>query len=188
MLKIFHLLKNAKKIKVIFFEAFSAFYKNACSQNERVLAQKHADRYLIHNPKQDTLSSQELDEVSDIDYAREVHPYYAKMGKVKAQETIKCSIATHRGCFGGCNFCSIAVHQGKEVVSRSGESTLKEAKKVTQLKDFKGYITALGGTTANMFEAKCCINKMLANATLNAACFRKLAKTLYLGMKLKSKF
>ncbi|GHT39987.1 hypothetical protein AGMMS49921_00500 [Endomicrobiia bacterium] len=112
-----------------FFGAFDTFYKNACSQNGMILVQKHAERYLIHNPKQGPLSTQELDEVYDLDYTREVYPYYEQFGKVKAQETIKFSIITHRGCFGECNFCSIALHQGKEVMSRSKGSILNEAKK-----------------------------------------------------------
>jgi len=138
-----------------FFEAFASFYKNECLKNPQILAQKHADRYLIQNPKQPALTTEELDAVYDLDYTREVHPYYAKFGKVKAQETIKFSITAHRGCFGECNFCSIAVHQGKEVVSRSERSILKEAEKITKLKDFKGYITDLGGPTANMYGAYC---------------------------------
>jgi uncharacterized radical SAM protein YgiQ len=151
--------EECKKNKNSFFCAFRTFYKNACNPNSRILVQKHADRYLIHNPKQECLSPQELDAIYDIDYTREVHPYYAKYGKVKAQDTIKFSITTHRGCFGECNFCSIAAHQGKEVVSRSEKSIIKEVQKITKLKGFKGYITDLGGPTANMFETKCTINK-----------------------------
>jgi uncharacterized radical SAM protein YgiQ len=126
--------EECKEHKDKFFDAFSAFYKNARAQNDKILAQKHANRYLIHNPKQDTLSSQELDEVYDIDYTREVRPYYAKFGKVKSQDTIKFSITMHRGPFGECNFCSIAAHQGKEVVSRSEKSILREAEKLRNWK------------------------------------------------------
>ncbi|MDR2426881.1 MAG: YgiQ family radical SAM protein [Endomicrobium sp.] len=141
-----------------FFEMFSTFYKNSCNRNEKTISQKHGGRYIIHNGSQSVLTTEELDAVYDLDYTREVHPFYAKMGKVKAQETIKFSITTHRGCIGECNFCSIAVHQGKEVVSRSEESVVKEAEKITKLKDFKGYITDLGGPTANMFAIKCSLN------------------------------
>jgi len=144
---------NSDKNK--FFEAFNVFYKNECLQNPQILCQKHNDRYLIQNPRQPLLTTEELDAIYDLDYTREVHPYYAKLGKVKAQDTIKFSITAHRGCFGECNFCSITVHQGKQVVSRSEKSILKEAEKITKLKDFKGYITDIGGPTANMFEAKC---------------------------------
>ncbi|MDR3048515.1 MAG: YgiQ family radical SAM protein [Elusimicrobiota bacterium] len=138
-----------------FLEAFNTFYKNCISENEKTLIQKHNDRYLIHNPKQPILKMEELDEIYDLPYTREVHPFYAKFGKVKAQDTIKFSITSHRGCFGECNFCSIAVHQGKVVVSRSEKSIIKEAQSITQLKDFKGYISDAGGPTANMLYAYC---------------------------------
>ncbi|MDR1434395.1 YgiQ family radical SAM protein [Candidatus Endomicrobiellum devescovinae] len=173
--------EECKEDKGKFFEAFKVFYENACNQNSKILVQKHADRYLIHNPRQEALSPQELDKVYDIDYTREVHPYYEKFGKVKAQETIKFSITTHRGCFGECNFCSIAVHQGKEVISRSEESIIKEAKRITQLKDFKGYITDLGGPTANMFETKCSINKNAGKCEYKRCLFPKPCKNLVFG-------
>jgi uncharacterized radical SAM protein YgiQ len=150
--------EECKADKDKFFDSLCMFYKNVCSKEPKILAQKHAERYLIHNPRQPLLTSKELDAVYDLDYTREVHPFYAKMGKVKAQDTIKFSITTHRGCVGECNFCSIAVHQGKEVVSRSEESVLKEAEKIAKLKDFKGYITDLGGPTANMFALKCSVH------------------------------
>ena len=151
--------EECKENKDNFYTAFCVFYNNECAREPKVLCQKHAERYLVQNPRQPALTTEELDEVYDLDYTREVHPYYAKMGKVKAQDTIKFSITTHRGCFGECNFCSIAVHQGKEVVSRSEKSILAEAGKIAKLKDFKGYINDLGGPTANMYSAKCSENK-----------------------------
>jgi len=147
--------EECKGDKDAFFKMFSQFYGDSCKNEGSVLVQKHADRYLVQNPKQKCLTAKELDAIYDLDYTREVHPYYEKLGKVKAQETIKFSITTHRGCFGECNFCSIAVHQGKEVVSRSEKSVIEEAKKITKLKDFKGYITDLGGPTANMYGSGC---------------------------------
>jgi uncharacterized radical SAM protein YgiQ len=93
--------------------------------------------------------------VYDLDYEREVHPYYRKEGKVKALETIKFSIPTHRGCYGDCNFCSIAIHQGRTIQQRSEKSILKEAKLLASMKDFKGYILDLGGPTANMYGIEC---------------------------------
>jgi radical SAM superfamily enzyme YgiQ (UPF0313 family) len=138
-----------------FFEAFVSFYKNETLKEPKLLIQKHADRFLVQNPKQPTLTTQELDAVYDLDYTREVCPSCAKLGKVKAQETIKFSVTTHRGCYGECNFCSIAVHQGKEVVSRSEKSILAEIEKISKLPGFKGYIGDLGGPTANMFGSRC---------------------------------
>ena len=164
-----------------FFDAFSHFYKNECSKKTKVLVQKHAERYLVHNPKQPPLTTEELDAVYDLDYTREVHPFYAKMGKVNAQETIKFSITTHRGCIGECNFCSIAAHQGKEIVSRSEESILKEAEKITKLKDFKGYITDLGGPTANMFAVKCAVNENAGSCDNKRCLFPSTCKNLIFG-------
>ncbi|MCL1971938.1 MAG: YgiQ family radical SAM protein [Endomicrobia bacterium] len=164
-----------------FFEAFSSFYKNETAREPKVLCQKHAERYLVQNPRQQVLTTEELDAIYDLDYTREVHPYYAKLGKVKAQDTIKFSITTHRGCFGECNFCSIAVHQGKEVVSRSEKSVIAEAEKITKLKDFKGYITDLGGPTANMYAAKCRTNKNAGVCENKRCLFPETCKNLIPG-------
>ncbi|MFA4837280.1 MAG: YgiQ family radical SAM protein [Dehalococcoidia bacterium] len=116
--------------------------------------QKHGDRFLIHNPPQPPLSTEELDEVYDLDFERDAHPYY-KTGEIRALETIKQSITTHRGCFGQCNFCSIAVHQGRKVVSRSAQSILDEAARIQQLPGFNGIIYDVGGPTANMYGTTC---------------------------------
>jgi uncharacterized radical SAM protein YgiQ len=147
--------EDCQKDKDVFYDMFMSFYQNENSASPHDLIQKHADRYLVHNRRQDLLTQDELDEVYDMDFTREVHPYYQKMGEVKAQDTIKFSITTHRGCFGQCNFCSISLHQGAGVVSRSKKSIIAEAKKITGLKNFKGYITDLGGPTANMYGASC---------------------------------
>ncbi|MEA1959504.1 MAG: YgiQ family radical SAM protein [Chloroflexota bacterium] len=116
--------------------------------------QRHGDRYLIHNPPQPPLSTAELDEICDLDFERDVHPYYGT-GEVRALETIKQSITTHRGCFGGCNFCSIAVHQGRRVVSRSVQSIIDEAERIRRRPGFNGIIGDVGGPTANMYGATC---------------------------------
>ncbi|MDR1695472.1 MAG: YgiQ family radical SAM protein [Endomicrobium sp.] len=173
--------EECKADKDKFFEAFSSFYKNETSKEPNILCQKHADRYLVQNPKQPVLTSKELDVIYDLDYTREVHPYYAKMGHVKAQDTIKFSITTHRGCFGECNFCSIALHQGKEAVSRSEESVLNEARKITRLKDFKGYITDLGGPTANMYMAGCSANTNAGSCQNKRCLFPETCKNLIAG-------
>ena len=164
-----------------FFEAFTSFYKNETAKEPEVLYQKHAERYFVQNPRQPVLTTEKLDAIYDLDYTREVHPYYAKLGKVKAQDTIKFSITTHRGCFGECNFCSIAVHQGKEVVSRSEKSVLAEAEKITKLKDFKGYITDLGGPTANMYAAKCRTDKNAGGCENKRCLFPETCKNLIPG-------
>ena len=134
---------------------FHDFYLNNDPLTAKGLCQKQDSRYLIQNPPNYTLSQKRLDQIYDLDYEREVHPYYRKDGSVKALETIKFSIPTHRGCYGDCNFCSIAVHQGRTIQQRSEKSILKEVKLLASMKDFKGYILDLGGPTANMYGIEC---------------------------------
>lgn len=117
------------------------------------LLQKTGNRLVIVNPPYAPLSEKELDASFDLPYTRVPHPKY-KGKKIPAYEMIKFSVNMHRGCFGGCAFCTISAHQGKHIVSRSKESILNEVKKVTQMPDFKGYISDLGGPSANMYGLK----------------------------------
>jgi uncharacterized radical SAM protein YgiQ len=141
--------------KEAFIDMFHTFYRNNDPFSAKGLAQLHRDRYLIQNPPHPYLSQEELDTVYDLDYERAQHPYYAQEGDVKALETIKFSIPTHRGCYGECNFCAIAVHEGRTIRWRSPESILAEAREITRLPDFKGIITDLSGPTANMYGFEC---------------------------------
>lgn len=143
-----------------FIEMFHLFYKNQNPYSGKTLSQKYDDRYLIHNPPSFPLTTKALDAIYELDYQREVHPYYSKWGKVRALDTIKFSLTSHRGCFGECNFCAITVHQGKCIQSRSQSSILKEVKKLTHRKDFKGYILDVGGPTANMYSLGCMKKRM----------------------------
>jgi len=138
-----------------FISMFQAFYINNDPITAKGLCQQQDSRYLIQNPLAYPLTQKELDKVHDLPYKREAHPYYRKGGEVKALETIKFSITTHRGCYGECNFCSITVHQGRVIQGRSEKSILREAKLLTRLKDFKGYILDVGGPTANMYGIEC---------------------------------
>lgn len=147
--------QEVKGDKKKFISMFHAFYINNDPLTAKGLCQQQDSRYLIQNPPSFPLTQKELDKVHDLPYEREVHPYYRKGGEVKALETIKFSITTHRGCYGECNFCSITVHQGKVIQGRSENSILKEAKLLTRLKGFKGYILDVGGPTANMYGIEC---------------------------------
>lgn len=131
------------------------FFGNNDPVSARGMVQKHGDRYLIHNPPSMPLTSEELDHVYELPYERDTHPFYRKMGEVRALDTIRFSMTTHRGCFGGCNFCSIAVHQGSAVISRSEESITREAKSFTRHRGFHGIIADIGGPTANMYGMLC---------------------------------
>ncbi|MDY5049947.1 MAG: YgiQ family radical SAM protein [Candidatus Mucispirillum faecigallinarum] len=135
-----------------FHQMFKIFSDNSEAQSAKKLAQKTGDRYLIQNPPA-YYDDEILDEVSDISFERAVHPKIN--GKVKALETIKTSVISHRGCFGGCSFCAIAVHQGRRVISRSISSIIKEVESITKMKGFNGIISDLGGPTGNMYMMKC---------------------------------
>ena len=152
-----------------FIEMFHGFYRNNDPRNARGLAQAHGNRYLIQNPPYPNLTQEELDHVYALDYERDLHPYYAKQGKVKALETIRFSIPTHRGCYGECNFCAIAVHEGRTVQWRSEESILNEAKTLTHLPGFTGFITDLSAPTANMYGFECPV-KLRKGPCLDKSC------------------
>lgn len=107
-------------------------------------------RYVVVNPPYQPLTQDELDRSFDLPYIRLPHPKY-KGKRIPAYEMIKFSVCLHRGCFGGCAFCTISAHQGKFITSRSKESILREVKAITQLPDFKGYLSDLGGPSANMY-------------------------------------
>ena len=140
-------------------KAFAEMFKLFCAHNDPVTAsglyQQHGNRYLVHHPPMPHLTTAQLDEIFALNFSRRVHPFYEKQGKVRAMDTIAFSLTTHRGCFGECRFCSIALHEGRTIISRSEESILSEAKKITALPDFKGYLVDVGGATANMYGIDC---------------------------------
>lgn len=117
------------------------------------LLQMTGNRYVVVNPPYEPLTPAELDASYDLPYTRVPHPKY-KGKTISAYEMIKFSVNMHRGCFGGCSFCTISAHQGKHIVSRTKESILEEVKQITTMPDFKGYISDLGGPSANMYGMK----------------------------------
>lgn len=117
------------------------------------LIQKVFDKWLIINPQNPPMADGEIDEFYDLPYTRLPHPRY-KNKRIPAYEMIRHSINLHRGCFGGCSFCTISAHQGKFIASRSKESIIREVDAVTKMPDFKGYISDLGGPSANMYKMK----------------------------------
>jgi len=119
------------------------------------LVQRHGDRYLVQNPPPPVLTTEELDAIYDLDFERDVHPLHRAGGPVRALETIRQSITTHRGCFGQCRFCAIAVHQGPRVVFRSVASVVREAERIRARPGFNGILYDVGGPTANMYGATC---------------------------------
>jgi uncharacterized radical SAM protein YgiQ len=141
--------------KKAFIEMFHTFYNNNDPITARGLCQKHGTRWLIQNPPAPHLTQAELDSIYALDYERAQHPFYENQGQVRALDTIRFSLSTHRGCYGECNFCSIAVHEGRTVRWRSMKSIVREAETLTKHPDFKGYILDAGGPTANMYGFEC---------------------------------
>lgn len=141
--------------KDMFARSFVSFYQENDPVTARVIAQQQDSRYLVQNPPWPILTNAEMDQIYNLDFEREAHPRETIHGRVKAVETIRFAITTHRGCYGECNFCAIAVHQGRTVTWRSKESILKEAKKLAIHPDFKGMIHDVGGPTANMYGFEC---------------------------------
>lgn len=138
-----------------YIDLFDDFYDNNDPITANGLCQPVDSRYLIQNPPCDYLDEKEMDANSNLPFTRELHPYYAKDGKVKCLETIKFSIMTHHGCWGECNFCAIGVHQGRTIRTRSEDNIVEEAKKFNKYKDYKGVISDVGGPTANMYGYEC---------------------------------
>ena len=121
----------------------------------RALLQRHGDRTLVVNPPAMPLSRSELDAVAELPYAREVHPMYEPLGGVAAIEEVRFSVTHNRGCFGGCNFCSLAFHQGRMVTSRSHESVVRDVEGFTRDPQFKGYVHDVVGPSANFRHPSC---------------------------------
>ena len=121
----------------------------------RTVIQRHGQKIVVQNPPMPPLTTEEMDAVYGLPFMRDYHPSYEKFGGVPGIKEVKFSLIHNRGCFGACNFCSIAFHQGRQVSVRSRESVIKEAKQLTEMPDFKGYIHDVGGPTANFRCPSC---------------------------------
>jgi uncharacterized radical SAM protein YgiQ len=141
--------------KTKFIEMFHRFYQNQEPETARGLYQQHDQKFLVCNPPSLSLSPQELDRINELPYEQDLHPFDKQKGAVRALDTIRFSITTHRGCYGECHFCSIPVHQGNRVISRTEESIIREAQRFAGHPDFKGIIRDVGGPTANMYDIEC---------------------------------
>jgi uncharacterized radical SAM protein YgiQ len=145
------LTSNKKK----YAESVRIQYQNSNPFKKNVLYQKTDNRYIKENPASLPLDTEEMDYIYSLPYTREFHPMYLNQGGVPALDEVKFSIAANRGCFGGCSFCALTVHQGKIIQKRSKQSIVDEAKKISEDKDFKGYIHDIGGPTANFRNPAC---------------------------------
>ncbi|MDR0928346.1 MAG: YgiQ family radical SAM protein [Oscillospiraceae bacterium] len=155
--------------KRAYAEAFAVQYREQDPVRGRPMAQAHEGRYLCQNAPAMPLIREALDRVYALPFTRQWHPMYDAAGGIPALEEVKCSISATRGCFGACNFCALTFHQGRIVSSRSPESIVEEAERITQLPDFKGYIHDVGGPTAN-FRKPACLKQMKRGACANRQC------------------
>ena len=148
--------EEMKQDKLLYARSFYTQYCNTDPIKGRCLAEPYGEHlYVVQNPPSRPLSQEEMDEVYGYPYMRTYHPSYEKDGGVPAIAEVKFSLISNRGCFGGCSFCALTFHQGRILQTRSHESLLDEAVKMTEDPDFKGYIHDVGGPTANFRQPSC---------------------------------
>ena len=160
---------DLKTDKKKYAEAFGVQYKNQDAITGRAIVEHYDGKILVQNPPMPPLERDELDRVYALPYARAWHPVYAAVGGVPSIEEVQFSITHNRGCFGACNFCALAFHQGRTVRSRSIKSCVAEAEKIVALPNFKGYIHDVGGPTAN-FRAPACDKQLTSGVCTNRKC------------------
>lgn len=145
-----------KEDKLNYAKSFKIQSENTDPYNGKTLVEPYPNGvYVVQNPPQEPLTQMEMDDVYDLPYERTYHPIYEKDGGIPAISEIKFSITSCRGCFGACSFCALTFHQGRIIQTRSHESIINEAKKITEMPDFKGYIHDVGGPTANFYHPSC---------------------------------
>lgn len=151
-------------------KSFFLQYQNTDFYTARPLTEQYGqNRYIVQNPPQRPLTTQEFDDVYELPYMNDYHPSYDALGGVPAINEIKFSLTSNRGCYGGCSFCALTFHQGRIVQVRSHESLLREAEAMTKDKDFKGYIHDVGGPTAD-FRAPACAKQLEKGVCTNRQC------------------
>lgn len=148
--------EEISKKKELYAKSFAIQYKNTDPFTAKPLIEDYGTKgYLVQNPPAHPLTQQEMDDIYGLPYTGNYHPMYEKEGGIPALEEIKFSITSNRGCFGGCNFCALTFHQGRILQTRSHQSILEEAVKMTKDPEFKGYIHDVGGPTANFRQPSC---------------------------------
>lgn len=158
-----------KEDKREFAKSFYIQYQNTDAFVAKRLYEPYERVYVVQNPPSKPLSQEEMDAVYALPYMRTYHPSYEAQGGIPAIKEVKFSLISNRGCYGGCNFCALTFHQGRIIQTRSHESIIDEAKKITEDPEFKGYIHDVGGPTAN-FRAPACSKQMTKGACPNRQC------------------
>ena len=161
--------RTVKDDKPAYARSFYTQYLNTDPFTAKPLIEPYEKEYVIQNPPQKPLSEAEMDETYDLPYENTYHPSYEKRGGVPAIQEIKFSLTSNRGCFGGCSFCAITFHQGRIIQTRSHESILKEAERMTKDPAFKGYIHDVGGPTAN-FRLPACEKQLTKGVCAGKQC------------------
>lgn len=159
--------EDVQKDKTAYAQSVKIQYDTADHATGKAILQNHGKKILVQNPPSIPLTTEEMDKVYSLPYMRTYHPSYEKLGGVPAIKEVQFSIIHNRGCFGACNFCALAFHQGRYVSARSHNSVVNEAKQISKHPDFKGYIHDVGGPTANFRFPSCkkqekhglCVNK-----------------------------
>ena len=147
---------EVKEDKKTYAESFAVQYENTDPFTAKPLAEFYGNRgYIVQNPPAKPLTQTEMDDVYALPYTERIHPMYEKLGGIPALEEIKFSLTSNRGCFGGCNFCALTFHQGRILQTRSHESLIREAERMTKDPEFKGYIHDVGGPTADFRQTSC---------------------------------
>jgi uncharacterized radical SAM protein YgiQ len=148
--------EEVREDRMAFARMTRRFHEETNPLNARRLVQPHGDRVVVLNPPGLPLTTEELDALHELPYTRQPHPRYAEEGgAIPAWQTIKDSVQIMRGCFGGCTFCSITMHQGRTIQSRSHASVMREVESIAASPGFKGHVSDLGGPTANMYQMRC---------------------------------
>ncbi|MCI8610047.1 MAG: YgiQ family radical SAM protein [Firmicutes bacterium] len=162
--------QQIQRDKDAYGKSFAIQYRN----NDDIIGKTLIERYsdggcVVQNPPQPPLTRQELDDVYELPFENEWHPSYDEQGGIPAFQEVKFSLVSARGCFGGCSFCALTYHQGRQVRSRSKDSIVREAKRLTEKKDFKGYIHDVGGPTAN-FRGPACKKQLTSGVCRHKDC------------------
>ncbi len=173
-----HSHENCVNSKKAFAENFKIIETESNKLRANRLLQITGNKILVVNPPSALLSEKEFDNVYELPFTRLPHPTYIKRGEIPAFVMINCSVNIHRGCFGGCSFCTISAHQGKFIVNRSENSILKEIETISKMPYFKGYISDLGGPSANMYRMKGIDEQLCLKCTRASCIFPNKCKNL----------
>ncbi len=178
-----HSFEDCQKDKKKFAQNFMHIEEESNKVDANRLEQRTGNKLVVVNPPWPPMEEKEIDHVYELPYTRLPHPKYRNKEAIPAYDMIRHSINIHRGCFGGCTFCTISAHQGKFIASRSQASVMREVEQVTQMPDFKGYISDLGGPSANMYQMKG-IHQEICNRCKRPSCiFPDVCKNLNVDHK-----